>query len=202
VKLAQFNKLLKECPEAELNTFAQKYIFHGTPYVFTGREEEYFEFRNRIARQFGLGFHEVFIVGSAKQGFSYVKNRDVFDFNSDIDVAIVSAALFEQFAIIIREYQYALSSGQVTHTQNESKKYTRFLKYYAKGWIRPDMAKDIINQHESIDDWDAFFKSISFGKSEVGDYKVAAGIFKSYDYLQRYHYQGLLSRQNSLKAKP
>lgn len=201
MNLVQFDKLLKECPETELNTFAQKYIFHGTPHVFTGREDDYFEFRNRIAQQFRIGFHEVFIVGSAKHGFSYAKGRDSFDFDSDIDVAIVSADLFERFAVIVREYQYSLSSGRVTHTQTETRRHVRFLRYFAKGWIRPDMAKDIINQHESIDNWDLFFKSISFGKSEVGDYKVAAGIFKSYDYLQRYHYQGLLSRRESLRAK-
>lgn len=55
--------------------FVSKYLFHGTPHVFSNREEEYFEFRNRIATKFYISFHEVFIVGSSKLGFSYHKEK-------------------------------------------------------------------------------------------------------------------------------
>lgn len=200
VKLADFNKKLKECPEEELSTFAQKYIFHGLPLVFNGDEEAFFEFRNRIAKKYGISFHEVFIVGSAKLGFSYRKQRDSFDYDSDIDVTIVSQKLFEDFSVMIRDYQYAKSSGLVTLTEREEKIYKRFLQYFARGWIRPDLAKVLMGNYPLLEDWDEFFNSISNGKSEVGNYAVDAGIFKSYDYLQKYHFEGLKKYQQVLKA--
>lgn len=201
MRLAEFNKLLLATDEAGLNAFVQKYIFHGTPHVFHDREEDYFEFRNRIALRLGVSFHEVFVVGSGKLGFSFVKNRDSFDYGNDVDVAIVSDRLFEEFSIIIRDYQYMLNGGLVTHTAREEKQYRRFLQYFAKGWIRPDMAKNIMNKHKNVGDWDEYFLSISFGKSEVGDHKVAAGIFKSYDYLQRYHFEGLKNYAQGLRTR-
>lgn len=42
-------------------------------------------------------------------------------------------------------------------------------------------------------DWFQFFNSISYGKSEVGNYKVNAGVFKSYEHLEDYIVSGLSS---------
>ena len=87
--------------------FAQKYLFHGIPFVFRERENEYYEFRKKIADKFKVGFHEVFIVGSAKLGFSYHK-MSLFSYDSDIDVVIVNEKLFEEFYLKITDYQYQL----------------------------------------------------------------------------------------------
>ncbi len=35
-------------------------------------------------------------------------------------------------------------------------------------------------------EWFEFFKSISYNNSEVGDYKVTAGVFRSHLHLERY----------------
>jgi hypothetical protein len=202
MKLADFNKLLRLCPEDQLNTFVQKHVFHGTPYVFAGREDEYFDFRNRIAQRFNVSYHEVFIVGSAKQGFSYRKKRDSFDLNSDVDVVVVSGRLFERFSLVLREYQYDLSAGIVTQTQKDFKLYQQFLRrYFTKGWVRPDCATFLMGRDPITKDWEDFFRSISYDKSEVGNYKVAGGIFKSYDYLQRYYYRGIKEHLQQLITK-
>jgi hypothetical protein len=41
----------------------RKYVLHGTPFVFLNRENEYYEFRKRIAEKFNIAFHEVYITG-------------------------------------------------------------------------------------------------------------------------------------------
>ena len=82
----------------------RKYILHGIPSVFDGRENDYFDFRANIAQNFNIGFHEVFIVGSAKLGFSYHKDS-LFSLNSDIDVVLVNEHLFEHFYSKIFNYQ-------------------------------------------------------------------------------------------------
>jgi hypothetical protein len=45
-------------------------------------------------------------------------------------------------------------------------------------------------------DWFDFFKSISYKQSEVGDYKVTAGVFKSYEYFESYTVDGLEKVRN------
>ncbi|ONG39247.1 hypothetical protein BKE30_10100 [Alkanindiges hydrocarboniclasticus] len=71
--------------------FCRRKVLHGTPFVFNGNEDAYYSFRKRIADEFEINFHEIFIIGSGKLGFSPHKNK-IFDYDSDIDVAIRSLA--------------------------------------------------------------------------------------------------------------
>lgn len=169
----------------------RKYILHGVPTVFEGKEDCYFDFRSKIAGYFNIGFHEVFIVGSAKLGYSYHK-ESVFSLNSDIDVVLVNEKLFEDFYFNICQYQYDLDKGDVNPDLNQRKKYESFLRYLIKGWMRPDMLPVQIKNRAIKNEWFEFFKSISYGKSSVGDYKVAGGLFKNYSYLEEYYIESLM----------
>lgn len=169
----------------------QKTILHGTPSVFKDREGDYFDFRNRIAHFFqwklgvNLGYHEVFIVGSAKLGFSPHKGS-VFNFDSDVDVAIVNEQLFDKYHEAISLYQYDIEAAKVTISRRENEMYREFLMYFAKGWMRPDKLPLAFQMKIGKDDWFEFFRSISYDHSEVGNYKVNAGLYKSFKYLETY----------------
>jgi predicted nucleotidyltransferase len=117
--------------------YCRKYVLHGTPYIFLDREDEYYEFRKRIANKFKVAFNEVFITGSAKMGFSPFKEKQ-FDYESDIDVAIVSNRLYEEILESIRYYQMELRQARRSVTTWELNLYHQFLEYIAMGWIRPD----------------------------------------------------------------
>lgn len=161
--------------------------------LFLGKgKNDYFEFRNLIAKNFNIGFHEVFIVGSAKLGYSYHK-ESLFSRESDIDVVIVCESLFEDFYEQICEFQYTIDKGRFVLNQFEKEKYNQFLYYLAKGWIRPDKIPERFKLKNIKDDWFSFFKSISYGKSIVGDYKVSGGLFKNYKFLERYYTSSLMS---------
>ncbi len=177
--------------------FVQKSIFHGIPTVFQGREDDYFEFRSRIADKFEVGFHEVFIVGSAKLGFSYYKGT-LFSYESDIDVVIVNEKLFEKFFLKISEYQYQLDRMHTTIDMEELNIYKTFLQYLVKGWMRPDKLPTSFQIRLLKSEWFDFFKSISYNKSEVGNYKVAAGLYKNYGYLEKYYTQSIEDVYDSL----
>ncbi len=183
----EFNDNLRVADEHEKRVrFVQKFLFHGIPHVFHNRESEYFEFRTKIANKFNVGFHEVFIVGSAKLGFSFYKNTE-FNYDSDIDVVIVNERLFEEFYLKISEYQYQLDRQYKTVDLRELKIYSDFLRYLVKGWMRPDKLPTSFQVNLLKTEWFDFFESISYGKSEVGNYKVAAGLFKNYTYLEKYY---------------
>ncbi len=184
----------------ELIDYCRKYVIHGTPYIFIDREDEYYEFRKRIASKFKIIFNEVFVTGSAKLGFSAFKQKE-FDYESDIDVAIVSTKLYEEFLESIRSYQMELRKARRSVTEKELKMYHSFLEYVAIGWIRPDKLPLSFQIRDLKNNWFEFFKSISYNQSEVGDYKVSAGIFKSYLHFEEYTISGIRDLRNSLTIK-
>jgi len=184
----------------ELKDFARKEILHGTPFVFSEREADFYEFRKRIAEHFDIGFHEIFITGSGKLGFSPHK-RTIFSYDSDIDVAIVSNSLFNTMMEKIRCYQMQLRESRIAVSKREINTYHKFLEYSAIGWFRPDLLPDSFDIGDIRESWFDFFISISDGRSEVGNYKVNAGVFKSYRHLEEYTFSGLDSVKNSLEVE-
>jgi predicted nucleotidyltransferase len=195
--IENFLNSLKDIPdEGALLDFCRKHSLHGTPRIFDGAEDKYYDFRKRIAEKFSINFHEVFITGSAKLGFSPHKKK-MFDYDSDVDVAIVSADLYERIMSTIHEYQMELRENRKAVSENEIRRYHKFLEYGAIGWMRPDLLPTSFRMKELKRDWFDFFDSRSYGKSEVGNYKVAAGVFKTYKHLEKYTVSGL----RSLKMK-
>lgn len=180
--------------------FVKKFLFHGIPHVFENRVDEYFEFRNQVANRFNVAFHEVFIVGSAKLGFSYHK-QTVFSYDSDIDVVIVNEKLFEYFYSKISDYQYQLDSLHKTVSIEEKSKYNIFLRYLVKGWMRPDLLPTSFQVDVLKTEWFDYFQSISYNRSAVGNYKVAAGLFKNYEYLEKYYTKSIADTYDSLIKK-
>lgn len=173
--------------EDQKKIFIQKNYFHGLPYVFSSREDEYYYFRKRIADQFGIDFYEVMIVGSSKFGFSPCKFTE-FTFDSDIDVVIYNEKLFDEYFELISEYQYRIKNRSIRLNTKQYEKYIKFIKYLIRGWMRPDLLPQNTNVFVELKQkWDDFFKSISHSKSEVGNYVVKAGLFKNQRYAEKYY---------------
>ena len=189
--IKEFYEILNNSKEEkERLRVLRKIVFHGTPAVFNGNEDEFYEFRQLIAEKFGVGFQEVFIVGSAKLGFSYIKETE-FTYDSDIDVVIVNRDLFEYYSKLICDYQYNLDQFKKIPSKKELSDYNRFLQYLIKGWMRPDLLPYSFQTGAIKTEWFEFFDSISNGKSNIGNYKVSAGLFKDYSFLEKYHLNGL-----------
>lgn len=172
--------------DGEYLRIVRKYLIHGIPYVFKDNPNRYYDFREQIASHWHVGFQEVLILGSGKLGYSYHKDSE-FSVESDIDVAIVNQSLFEDFYQEIRNFQYRMESGLEVLTSHEKKEYNRFLSYMIKGWMRPDILPVKITGELSKDEWFSYFKSISYGNNLAGNYKVSAGLFKSFDYMEYYY---------------
>ena len=176
--------------DIDLLDFLRRKVLHGTPYVFKDREDEFYNFRKKIAEEFGVYFQEIYITGSAKLGFSYL-NETEFSLDSDVDVAIISAKLFDKYMCNIAKFQMRLRQSRTSISVYEERDYHKFLEYVAIGWIRPDKLPVSFFMKEIKDDWFDYFRSISNGKSDVGNYKVNAGVFRSYKHLEDYISEGL-----------
>ena len=104
---------------------------------------------------------------------------------------IVNENLFEDFYSKISDYQYKLDKSYKTISSDERNTYYEFMRYLIKGWMRPDKLPTSFQIDLLKTEWFDFFESISYEKSEVGDYKVSAGLFKNHSYLQKYYVQGI-----------
>jgi len=174
----------------ELLDFCRRHVLHGVPYVYEGRVGEYYDFKKLLSKEFDVPFHEVYITGSGKLGFSPHKHK-LFDYDSDIDVALISPGLFERIMKDISQYQMNFRKARAVVRERELSMYHEFLEYAALGWIRPDKLPISFQMKAMKDKWFGFFDSISYGKCSVGDYKVSAGVFKSYSHLEEYIVSGL-----------
>jgi hypothetical protein len=193
-------KLAMADTDESLLDFCRMTSLHGTPFVFSGREDDYYNFRKRIAKNFNINFHEILITGSAKLGFSLRKNKN-FDYDSDIDVALISPELYDEIMRYIHSFQMELRENRRAVTEYDIKKYHKFLEYGALGWMRPDLLPTSSRIKEIRQKWFDFFDSISYGKSEVGDYKVTAGAFKTYSHLEKYTLSGLRSIRSKIQME-
>ncbi len=199
--LEQFKKELKgKKTDEEILDFCRKTVLHGTPFIFIGREDDFYEFRKRIACKFDIPYYEVCITGSAQLGFSVFKNKD-FDYDSDIDVTLISSRLFEVIMKKIGLYQWKLRKKRYLLTEEELSMYHNFLEYVALGWIRPDLLPLAFQMNVFKKDWFDFFCKISNGNSEAGNYKVTAGVFKNYEYLEEYQLSGMKDARKRLLRK-
>lgn len=191
-------EILEIQSEVEQTAFIQKYFFNGTPYVFKDRDGEYYEFLKRIADKFGIQYSDVNIVGSSRFGFSPYKFTD-FSYESDIDVTICNEVLFEHFFEIISNYTYKLRYREIFLRKEQYLRYVKFIKYFSTGWMRPDLLPANSPEFEELrKSWDEFFKEISYGKSEVGNYKVKAGLFKNQAFAEKYYKSSIGQIQNTI----
>lgn len=192
-------QLISKKNEDELEDFCRHKLLHGTPFVFLDREDDFFAFKKRICEYLNVHHTEVHIVGSGKLGFSPVK-RTNFSLDSDIDVAIVSLGLWESFFELGLKLEYGIRSFEVTLHKSQWQKYTEYLRYGALGWVRPDLIPNVSPMKVKKQEWFDFFKSISFDRSEVGNYKVTAGVFRSQTHLEKYAVHSFRRIQRNLEV--
>lgn len=186
--------------DGDLSDFSRRVFLHGTPFVFQGRERDYYSFKRRICDSYNVHHTEIFIVGSGKLGFSPNK-RTQFSLDSDIDVAIVSPVLVEHVASLGTELEYLIRSSGIHFRKDQWSGYHDYLRYTALGWFRPDLIPQKGPMATFKQQWFDFFRSISFDRSEVGNHKVSAGLFKSQTHLERYSAESARRVRDLLKVK-
>ena len=70
----------------ESNSFEKiidKYLLFGTPYIFKDDENKFYELKNKIAEFLGVSQTNIFVIGSAKLGFSIAPQKRYQHFNEN-----------------------------------------------------------------------------------------------------------------------
>ncbi len=129
------------------------------------------------------------MIGSAKLGFSIspLKLWQPFREGSAIDMVVISPIIFDRFWVELYDFNIKLTS----RTDYEDKQYRKFLDYFFKGWLRPDLFPF---SYDGRKDWFDFFKSISY--AEFGIQKVSGAIFRNHGFYERYHVVNIRTIRN------
>lgn len=118
------------------------YMSYPTCVLADDPETEY-SIRNRYAQLYQVPLAAIHIIGSAKTGFSLIKNKKFELGISDLDIAVVDIDLFKKFweeafelskGFQANRFQDPLLDGEVVIGGGQK----RFLEYLQKGIIAPD----------------------------------------------------------------
>lgn len=171
----------------------ERYIWFGTPAIFSDCEQTYYDLKREISTQFPVkSKNNIIVVGSAKLGFSIAPRkrfRDIQD-ESDIDVAIIDEELFDSYWERLFEFNINVKS----RSEKEEYLYQKFLQYFFKGWLRPDLFPF---DFEGKREWFDFFSGISYKKYDKR--KVAAAIYKNEYFFKKYHEENIETLREELK---
>lgn len=153
----------------------RKHIIYGDCYAINN--DKYFLLRSEISEQFGVHPNEVFVVGSAKLGFSIAPHKLFRHFGneSDIDIAIISTELFSRIWADVHAFQ---ADGGFWEKKE------KFSQYLFDGWIRPDCLPPA-TRFAYCKEWWKFFEKLS-NNGKYGPYKIAAGIYHSWYFFEAY----------------
>ena len=153
----------------------RRHIVFGDCVVISS--DKYFELRKAVSDNYNVHPNEVIVVGSAKLGFSIApdKRYKLFGDASDVDVAIISATLFESVWRDVHRYFY---KGGYWEGRSQ------FLKYLFRGWIRPDRLPPDQYFPFARDWWD-FFNSISASR-RFSHSRITGAIYQSWHFLETY----------------
>lgn len=157
---------------------ARKVYLSFPTFAFAANEELEFELIDKVAKFFDVPFVGVQIIGSAKTGFSLVKNTPFDCIISDLDIALVDRDLFSKYWEIAFQRSEGFSvggfqiSGQPQKKADERRK--RFLGFLQKGIINPELFPQCIERSEL----EVHLQSLSLGYSAYFS-KISAFIYAS-----------------------
>lgn len=169
----RFRSALAANPD-DMSVFRKAVLY---PAPFAIGEDDAFDLAHVVGDRWGVHPNrDIYLVGSAQLGFSISpsghKRWRAFGDQSDIDLAIVSERLFEEFWNALDIYISRPTSWD---------RRSRCEKSLASGWIRPDLLPT-----EMADDWFGFFRELQRSRLYGGGVKIAAGIYHSMGFLERY----------------
>ena len=170
------------------SVMVRKYVTFGSSYLLD--DELYFELKSEVSHQFDVHPSEVIMVGSGKLGFSIAPTKRFQHFNdeSDLDVAIISAELFDS---VWKDVFDLMAGGEfLWHRARE------FKDYLFRGWIRPDKLPPA-NIFRFRQEWWNFFQRLE-NQGVYGNYKLRAGIYKSWNHLESYQVESIRKCRDNL----
>ena len=162
------------------DVIARKIYLSFPTSIFVGKEELQFEITNSIANQFKVPITSVQVVGSAKTGYSYYKNKSFVEGESDLDISIVSKDLFIKYSEIVLTETKGFKDLSIFGRNRDGKSnFESYRHYINKGVFRPDLMPTC----EAKKKWFNYFNKLSEKHFELFS-SINAGIYLSQKFLE------------------
>lgn len=177
-------------------TMARKVFLSFPTHVFAKDQDLEFELIDKVAQFFKVPFAGVQIVGSAKTGFSLIKNTDFDSSRSDLDIALVDRELFGKFWEIAfkRSDGFQLGAFQLVGQNKEdaTARRKRFLKFLQRGILSPDFFPQCVERAELESQFRDLSQGYSMHFARISAYIYASETFfeaKQKDAVDHYWYK-------------
>ncbi len=117
---ATFFSALKSASRIQRELVARLWVGEGVPYCFRATPAVYEEMRHWLGKRLRVDPKEITLIGSSRIGFSMSPNEfgRPFSENSDLDISIISSALFAETKDCFHAWEADLGRGTV-HPRNE-----------------------------------------------------------------------------------
>jgi hypothetical protein len=150
---------------------AERYCLIGSSYASSLFEEEMIQIIKEAAGFFEVSSRSIQLCGSAKFGFSLIKNTDFQPGRSDLDLAILDANCFGRYLEMVAVETKDLQERTLFADDAALKRYKSLL---SRGIIRSDILPSIKARAE----WDGFFNGLSLRNAKLFS-KITAAVYLS-----------------------
>ncbi|XDF80107.1 hypothetical protein AAFX60_017160 [Aliivibrio fischeri] len=185
----------KELLSTDSEMFLRKHIIFGDSFWLDS--VLYYELKEEIASHFKVHPSCVFLVGSGKLGFS-LSEKKVFDSEtkelketkprfrafgdeSDLDIAIVSPSLFNDYWRQVYTYSRENPSWY---------KGKQFKQNMFEGWMRPDQLPSSPGKFQVRKEWFSYFSKLT-ASGKYGDLTIAAGLYADWQFVEAYQLKSI-----------
>lgn len=156
-------------------------------------------FKEIVSKKFRINFHNVQIVGSAKVGYSLSPQKLFAPFHdecpdkpsSDIDIAIISNRLYQEFWDKLRH---------IKKIRYKKKYYDQLTKSIFRGYINE---KDLQEVKELSKEWEEIIRPINLIlQDELGFvHPITYRLYRSWEDLEDYQIEGISKSRRSLEGE-
>lgn len=189
---AQFENLLHT---RSLDWVLENHVFSGLPFSFANQPTLYQQMIDAISKGLQVPRGDICIVGSAKIGFSLSPDTfgRPFTDQSDLDIVVVSASLFDSGWINIltnNRTRWSLLRDSTRH----SLELHRENHYIYNGWIRPEAIIEALDLGEA---WLNTFNGLS-RIPELSARNIGGRLYRTWNHARAYHKRGLSKIKRNL----
>jgi hypothetical protein len=169
---SKIGQMLQESQSDQV--ISRRLFLYDFTYTFESDPARGFRIINTICENFSLPFSAVKIAGSAQTGYSYFKNREFTPTLSDLDIAIVSASLFQKYSEMVFSSTNRYTDLSKFPRKNGISTDRSFRDNLSGGFFRPDLMPHSVERSE----WFSFFNRLSSQHEDLFK-NINAGIYLS-----------------------
>ena len=181
----EFEHILRTC---NLDRVLDEHLFSGLPFSFSESPEIYDQMLRTISRGLRVQQEDICVIGSARVGFSLAPHKfgTPFGQSSDVDIIVVSSALFDlswEDIITNRRVRWASLREQTRRSLKEH----RELHHIYNGWIYPDSLAEAL---EIGRPWMTTFNGLS-QIPDLSSRRIGGRLYRTWQHARVYHRWGL-----------